>query len=68
MSEGKAEVKPEEVVKHWGLKEDGKWMADSDGVIIHFTCPRVANVQKDIYDTLYKSMGDEAVITVEEIK
>lgn len=68
MSDGKAVVKDEEVVKHWGLKEDGAWMLDADGVIIHFTCPRVANVQKDIYDMLYKSMDDEAEITVEEIK
>lgn len=68
MSDGKAKVKQEEIVKHWGLKEDGVWMADSDGIIIHFTCPRVANVQKDIYDALYKSMDDDAEITVEEIK
>lgn len=68
MSDGKVKVRDEDVVKHWGLKEDGSWMLTGDGVIIAFTCPRVANVQKDIYDMLYKSMEDDAVITVEEIK
>lgn len=65
---GKAIVKEEEVVKHWGLKENGRWLVDNDSIIVHFTCPRVANVQKDILDSLYEEMGDDGVITVEEIK
>lgn len=68
MNNGKVEVKDEEIVKHYGLKENGSWMLTEDGVLIAFTCPRVANVQKEIYDMLYASMDDDAEITVEEIK
>lgn len=55
-------------IKHYGLKENGAWIVDENSILIHFTCPRVANIQKDILEELYTSMGDDAKITVEEIK
>jgi hypothetical protein len=65
---GFAEVKEEEVVKHWGLKSGTNWFVDSDGVIINFSCPRVANVQKEIMDHAYAELGEPMEVRVEEIK
>lgn len=48
----KAEVKENEIVKHWGIwleDDDGEgWIRDYSGIIVHFTCPIVANVQHDL--------------------
>jgi hypothetical protein len=68
MQKGYAKYEEKDIVKHWGLKENGSWFVDSDGILIAFTCPRVANVQKDIIDALYAENNDEGVVTVEEIK
>lgn len=43
----KAEVKENEVVKHWGIwvLESQTWLTDDSGIIFAVTCPRVANAQ-----------------------
>lgn len=57
-----------DIVKHWGLysKEDESWLLTGDGFIWAVTCPRVAEVQKNIMTNTFRYA--EADLEVKEVK
>jgi len=63
----KAEVKPKEVVKHWGIwiPKAETWLVDNSNIVFSTTCPRVANVQ---HDKLVDAGWDETELEVKELK
>lgn len=72
----KAEVKEQDVVKHWGIwmVEQNNWWADNSGSIYSVTCPRVANVQYEYIINQYfpktqykKTQYNEDNLEVKEI-
>ena len=66
----KAEVREEDVVKHWGLYNTvtDEWLTSEEGLIFAATCPRVANAQLDIVVKELNKFNDSNDVEEEDLE